>query len=128
MLKDRDSSAILAVSDLRRARAFYEDTLGFEPAPGEMQDGEVVVYASGGTRFTVYVSEFAGTNKANAVTFQMDGDLDEVVADLKAKGVVFEHYDLPGLTLDGDIHRAGEAGLVWFKDPDGNVLHLIDGM
>ena len=128
MLKDRKSSAILAVSDLDRAREFYEKTLGFEPAPDEMQDGEVVVYASGETRFTVYVSEFAGTNKANAITFQMDGDLDAVVADLKGKGVVFEHYDLPGLTLDGDVHRAGDAGLVWFKDPDGNILHLIEGM
>ena len=128
MLKDRNASAILAVSDLARARDFYEGTLGFEPLPGEMQDEEVVAYGSGATRFTVYRSEFAGTNKANAMTFQMDGDLEAVVAELKGRGVVFEHYDLPGLTLEGDIHRAGEAGLVWFKDPDGNILHLIDGM
>ncbi|MCE3288317.1 MAG: Glyoxalase/bleomycin resistance protein/dioxygenase [Caulobacter sp.] len=126
MLKDRSSSAILAVSDLARARDFYERTLGFEAE--DAQEDEVVSYRSGETRFTVYRSEFAGSNKANAITFQMDGDLEAVVADLKAKGVRFEHYDLPGLTLDGDIHRAGGAGLVWFKDPDGNILHLIDGM
>ena len=126
MLKDRSSSAILAVSDLARAREFYEQILGFEAE--DAQEDEVVSYRSGETRFTVYRSEFAGSNKANAITFQMDGDLEAAVADLKAKGVRFEHYDLPGLTLDGDIHRAGEAGLVWFKDPDGNILHLIDGM
>lgn len=126
MLKDRNASAILAVGDLARARDFYEKTLGFGPLTGEEED--VVAYRSGDTQFTVYRSEFAGTNKANAITFQMDGDLEAVVADLKDKGVAFEHYDMPGLTLDGDIHRAGEAALVWFKDPDGNILHLIDGM
>src|SRR5687768_1939957 len=113
MLKDRNCAAILAASDLARARDFYERTLGFQAE--DTQEDEVVSYRSGDTRFTVYRSEFAGTNKANAITFQMDGDLEAVVADLKGKGVVFEHYDLPGLTLDGDIHRAGEVGLVWFK-------------
>ena len=125
MLGNADATPMIAVKDLDRARKFYEETLGFEAE--DTQEEEVVSYRSGATRFTVYRSEFAGTNKANAMTFQMDGDLEVVVADLKAKGVVFEHYDLPGLTLDGDIHRAGEAGLVWFKDPDGNILHLIDG-
>jgi hypothetical protein len=42
--------------------------------------------------------------------------------------VVFEHYPHLGLTLNGDIHEAGPAKLVWLKDPDGNILHLIEGM
>ena len=46
------------------------------------------------------------------------------MAELKAKGVTFEHYDLPGLTREGDIHRADDFRVVWFKDPDGNILSV----
>jgi len=125
MLKDRDSSAIVAVSDIDRARAFYRDTLGLtleDEAMGALS------FRTGATRLTVYPSEYAGTNRANAVTFAMQGDLVETVQTLKARGVVFEHYDLPGLTLNGDVHEAGPVKLVWFKDPDGNLIHLLEGM
>ena len=127
MLKDRNSSAIVAVSDIDRARAFYEDTLGLTRA-GEGQEGDVLSFRTGDTTLTVYRSGFAGTNKANAVTWDMKGDLVETVEALKSRGVVFEHYPDMGMTLNGDIHEAGAMKLVWFKDPDGNILHLIDGM
>lgn len=127
MLKDRNSSAIVAVSDIDRARAFYEDTLGLTRA-GHGQEGDVLAFRTGDTTLTVYRSDFAGTNKANAVSWDMKGDLVETVNDLKAKGVRFEHYPDMGLTLNGDIHEAGLMKLVWFKDPDGNILHLIEGM
>lgn len=128
MLKDRNSSAIVAVSDIDRARAFYEDVLGLTRIPGE-SGADMLGFRTGDTRLTVYRSDFAGTNKANAVTWEMKGDLVETVGVLKDKGVVFEHYpDMDGLTLDGDIHEAGPAKLVWFRDPDGNILHLIEGM
>jgi hypothetical protein len=45
-------------------------------------------------------------------------------ATLKEAGVAFEHYDTPGLKREGDIHVAGELKAVWFKDPDGNILHI----
>jgi len=127
MLKDRSSSAIVAVSDLARARAFYEDTLGLTLIDGGVDNG-VFVFRTGETQLTVYKSAFAGTNKANAVTFEMKGDIVAVVEDLRAKGVVFEHYPDMGMTLNGDVHEAGAMKLVWFKDPDGNILHLIEGM
>jgi catechol 2,3-dioxygenase-like lactoylglutathione lyase family enzyme len=127
MLKDRNSSAIVAVSDLARARVFYEDTLGLTLTEGSEENG-VLVFRTGGTQLTVYRSEFAGTNKANAVSFEMKGDLVETVDALKARGVSFEHYPEIGMTLNGDIHEAGTMKLVWFKDPDGNILHLIEGM
>lgn len=129
MLKDRDSSAIVAVSDIDRARSFYRDTLGLtvEGDGGPDMDG-VLSFRTGATRLTVYASEYAGTNKANAVTFAMQGDLLETVQALRARGVVFEHYDLPGLSLNGDVHEAGPVKLAWFKDPDGNLIHLIEGM
>lgn len=124
MLADRDSSAIVAVRDIDRARVFYRDVLGLNLEA----DGEVLSFRTGATRLTVYPSEYAGTNRANAVVFTMAGDLIETVEVLRGRGVVFEHYDLPGLTLSGDVHQAGAARLVWFKDPDGNLIHLVEGM
>jgi catechol 2,3-dioxygenase-like lactoylglutathione lyase family enzyme len=128
MLKDRESSAIVAVQDIERARKFYEDILGLTRMPGAGPTDGVIGFKTGRTVLTVYESEFAGTNKANAVTWDMQGDLVETVQRLEAKGVVFEHYDLPGLTLNGNIHEMGDVRLVWFKDPDGNILHLTEGM
>ena len=127
MLKDRNSSAIVAVSDLARAHTFYEETLGLTLEGGGVEDG-VLDFRTGATSLTVYKSDYAGTNRANAVTWAMKGDLVEVVADLKAKGVTFEHYPDLGLALNGDIHEAGDMKLVWFKDPDGNIMHLVEGM
>lgn len=127
MLKDRNSSAIVAVSDLERAKVFYEDILGLTLESGSVDDGSLS-FRTGHTSLGVYRSDYAGTNRANAVTWEMKGDLVEVVDDLRSKGVTFEHYPDLGLTLNGDIHEAGPAKLVWFKDPDGNILHLIEGM
>ena len=127
MLKDRNSSAIVAVSDLERARAFYEDTLGLTRVPGEEEKG-VLGFRTGDTGLIVYRSEYAGTNKANAVTWKMSGDLDETVRDLRAKGVTFERYDFPGMEWRDGVHEAGPVKLAWFKDPDGNILHLTEGM
>ena len=126
MLNERNSSAIVAVSNLDRARTFYRDTLGLELVN---ESTGVMVFRTGSTQLSVYESKFAGSNLANAVTWAMFGDLREVVSELGAKGVKFEHYeDLPGLTLRGDVHEAGAALLAWFKDPDGNILHLVEGM
>ncbi len=121
MLKDRNSSAIVAVSDIARARRFYADTLGLEPVEEDM-DG-VTVFRTGATQLIVYRSDTAGTNRANAVVWDAGGEIDAIVADLAAKGVVFEHYPDIGAFRDG-IHHADGMKLVWFKDPDGNVLHI----
>lgn len=125
MLGNIDAVANLAVKDLAVARRFYEDTLGL--VQDKTEGDEVIVYRSGGTRINVYRSAFAGTNQATAVTWQVDGDLERLVAALKAKGVRFEHYDMPGTTLIGDVHVMGDMKVAWFKDPDGNILNLING-
>ena len=122
MLSDHDSSAILAVSDLERARRFYGDTLGLELADEGQEEG-VLVYRTGATRLVVYQSEFAGTNRANAVVWGVGDDIDAIVAALEAKGAAFEHYPDIG-RVEGNVHRIGDAKLVWLKDPDGNILHL----
>ena len=125
MLAERDAAATIAVKDLDRAKKFYEGILGLKPSGG--QDSEVRVYQSGNSKIVVYKSQYAGTNQANAVTWGVGDDLDGVVQALKAKGVVFEHYDLPGLTRKGDVHVGGKFKAAWFKDPDGNILHINSG-
>ena len=118
MLKDNDSSAIVGVKDMARARHFYESVLGLPRLAG---DDNVMQFKTGATKLVVYKSDFAGTNQANAVAWGVGEDVDAITADLKAKGVQFEHY--PGMELQGDIHVAGGAKMVWLKDPDGNILH-----
>ena len=127
MLKNRSSSAIVAVSDLDRARTFYEDTLGLTRSPGEEEKG-VLGFRTGDTGLIVYQSDYAGTNRANAVVWQMKGDLVETVNHLRAKGVTFERYDFPGMEWRDGVHEAGPVTLAWFKDPDGNILHLTEGL
>ncbi|MDH6170968.1 catechol 2,3-dioxygenase-like lactoylglutathione lyase family enzyme [Variovorax boronicumulans] len=124
MLGNINAVANLAVKDLAVARRFYEDILGL--AQIDAEGDEVVVYRSGNTRINVYRSSFAGTNQATAVTWSVDGDIGRLVAALQAKGVRFEHYDIPGATLEGDIHVTGDMKVAWFKDPDGNILNLIN--
>jgi catechol 2,3-dioxygenase-like lactoylglutathione lyase family enzyme len=123
MLRDTDAIANLAVRDLTRAKEFYEGVLGFEPVGRE--GDEVIVYRSGKTKFNVYRSKEAGTNKATAVTWMVGDKVRDVVQALKAKGVTFEHYDMPGLTLEGDVHVGYGMHVAWFKDPDGNILNVV---
>ena len=123
MLRDADAVAMVAVKDLGKAAKFYEETLGLNRVDAEGQ--EVVVYESGDTKLNVYRSSFAGTNKATAVTWTVD-DIDDVVRTLKAKGVTFEHYDMPNTKHEGDVHVAGRMKVAWFKDPDGNILSVAN--
>lgn len=119
MLKDKDSAAIIAVSDIARARRFYQETLELELIEDNPQ---VLEFRTGDTSLVVYVSEFAGTNKANAVVWGVGDEIEAIVDRLRAKGVSFEHYE--GLDYSDGIHRDGDFRMVWFKDPDGNILHL----
>ena len=125
MLRDTDAVANLAVKDLKKAKSFYEGTLGLEPVGSE--GDEVIVYRSGSTTLNVYRSKEAGTNRATAVTWEVGDEVEDVVEALKAKGVRFEHYDMPGLKLEGDVHVGDGMKVAWFKDPDGNILNLISG-
>ena len=122
LLKDKPSSAIIAVSDLDRARRFYVETLGLEPAGGGEQD--VLTLRTGETQLVVYESEFAGTNKANAAVWNAGRDFDEIAAQLREQGIKFEEYPDLGMEISNGIHRQGEFKGVWFKDPDGNILHI----
>jgi catechol 2,3-dioxygenase-like lactoylglutathione lyase family enzyme len=126
MLRDTNAVATLAVRDLDVAAKFYEETLGLSRAGDEAdEDEEALVFESGDTRINVYRSSFAGTNKATALTWAVD-DVDDIVETLKAKGVTFEHYDLPETKRQGDVHVSGDIKVAWFKDPDGNILSVMN--
>ena len=122
LLKDKPSSAIIAVRDLGRARDFYVDTLGLEPERESAQG--VLKLRTGDTQLVVYESEFAGTNKANAAVFNAGRDFDEIAAQLRELGIRFEEYPDLGMDIANGIHRQGDFKAVWFKDPDGNILHI----
>ncbi|MEX2123208.1 MAG: VOC family protein [Woeseia sp.] len=124
MLGNTNAVANLAVRNLDAARKFYEDTLGLTPIGAEGE--ELIVYKTGDTMINVYRSQYAGTNEATAVTWAVGDDVEEVVRTLRDKGVRFEHYDMPGMTVDGDVHIAGDMKVAWFKDPDGNILNVVN--
>ena len=123
MLNDKDVSATIAVKDIERARHFYHDVVGLTPLPAA--EPGVVPFRSGASSVLVYQSDFAGTNQATAATWMLDDELEDTVRALKSKGVTFEHYDMPGVTRQGDLHVTGKSRAAWFKDPDGNIIALV---
>lgn len=112
----------IGVSDLEKATGFYGGVLGLKVASESPYE---IVYESGSCQLSIYVTDFAGTNKATYATWEVD-DIDAEVASLTDKGVTFEHYDMSDVTRDGDVHTLGDSGekAAWFKDPDGNILCL----
>jgi catechol 2,3-dioxygenase-like lactoylglutathione lyase family enzyme len=110
----------VAVSDIDRAREFYEQTLGFTPTT--VEPGGVFYPAGAGTRFLVYPSGEAGSNTATYLGFEV-GDIAGEVADLKGRGIAFEHYE--GYTNADGIADSGTVLSAWFKDPDGNIVGVI---
>jgi catechol 2,3-dioxygenase-like lactoylglutathione lyase family enzyme len=122
MLGKADATPMIAVTDLDRARRFYGETLGLKTREDW---GEGFTLESGDTLVNVYKSEFAGTNKATALNFDVDNIEDEV-EELKQKGIFFEQYNLPGLEQRGDLYVGEGMKTAWFKDPDGNILSLIE--
>ena len=121
MLGDNEAIATVAVKNLETAKKFYEGTLGLTKV---MENEEVLAFKTGGSTLFVYRSAYAGTNKATAATF-VAAEVDDLVRTLKDRGVKFEHYDLPHMTRQGDVHVAGSMRTAWFTDPDGNIFSLV---
>ena len=121
MLQAAPMYSYIPVKDLARARAFYENKLGFK-ADREISGG--VSYKSGnGTAFFMYPSGGAGTSQASQAFWEVN-DVRAEVADLKKRGVVFEEYDSPGLRTVDSIATGGGAMTAWFKDTEGNILAI----
>lgn len=124
MLRDKNTSANIAVKDLEIAKSFYQDVLGLQLIDSGLP--EVAIFGSGNSKIIVYKSQYAGTNKATSMTWTVGDNIEEVVQALKAKGITFEHYDIPNIKLEGDIHVDCKMKVAWFKDPDGNILNLVN--
>ena len=124
MLGHTNAIANIAVRDLGRAKNFYIGTLGLTEV--EAMGNDVAMLKSGSSLVNVYRSDFAGTNKATAITWAVGGDIDRLVKELKLRGVTFEHYDMADTRLEGDVHVFGDMRVAWFTDPDGNILNLIN--
>ena len=125
MLGDKEAVATIAVKDLAVAKKFYEGKLGLRPVSA--QGGEAVTYKSGTSTVIVYRSQYAGTNQATVANWLVGNDIEKIVDGLAERGVPFEHYDVPGLTRQGHLHVAGNFKTAWFKDPDGNIIAIMNG-
>ena len=115
--------ATIPAKDIARARAFYAEKLGLEPAREE--GPEALAYEMGkGTGFLLYQSQFAGTNQATTMSFEVS-DFDGTMEQLRSKGVAFEDYDFPGLKTENGVATMPDGTkTAWFKDSEGNILAL----
>ncbi len=122
MLKDGQVGATIAVSDIDRARKFYGETLGF----GILQEspGGILFGAGQGTAFFVYPSAFAGTNKATAMSINVD-HFDSTIDSLRTSGVTFIEYDFPEFKTDNGVVQTPDGPAAWFSDPDGNIIGVV---
>jgi predicted enzyme related to lactoylglutathione lyase len=113
--------ANIPAADLGRARAYYADTLGLTPTR-EMAGVNLAYETDRGTAFNIYETTFAGQAGHTIAQWHVD-DIESEVRDLKAKGVTFEVYDMPGVRWDGEIASLEGLGrAAWFKDSEGNIM------
>jgi predicted enzyme related to lactoylglutathione lyase len=122
MLQESPMYAYLPAKDVARARAFYEQKVGLRPA--EQIAGGVVYEFGGGTACFLYPTPNAGTNRASQAFWKV-ADVEREVKELKARGVSFEEYDMPGLKTVNGVATAGGAKSAWFKDTEGNILAIV---
>jgi catechol 2,3-dioxygenase-like lactoylglutathione lyase family enzyme len=123
MLQNFPMYAYIPAKDVDRAREFYERKLGFRPK--EEIAGGVVYECGNNTACFLYPTPNAGTSQASQAFWQVE-DVEREVAELKARGVKFEDYDLPGEKSPSGVLTAGGAKAAWFKDTEGNILAIIE--
>jgi len=124
MLNDYDVGPTLPTADLAAAKAFYSG-LGFAGQPAGPDEEMGLVFTSGASRFLVYPSQYAGTNKATSMFFEVPPDaFDDMIQGLRGKGITFDTFDMPdGKWEDGVLTGMGMKS-VWFHDPDGNIINV----
>lgn len=126
MLNDATVTANIPAADLGRARGFYAEKLGLEPA-SELEGIMLLYKTAGGSTFSVYQTEFAGQAGHTIAQWHVD-DVAAEVRELQDKGVTFEQYDMPGVDWSDGVASMGDMGkAAWFKDSEGNILCLDDG-
>jgi predicted enzyme related to lactoylglutathione lyase len=127
MLTSATITANIPAGDLKRARDFYADKLGLTPS-FELADVMMIYKTDRGAVFSVYQTEYAGQAGHTIAQWHVD-DVDAEVRDLTQKGVTFEQYDLPGVQWQDNVaSMEGMGKAAWFKDSEGNILCLDDGL
>ena len=114
-------TTMLPVKILERAREFYVGKLGLEPE-GLAADGKFLLRANG-TTLALFPKAEGTKAEHTAVSFKVD-DIGAAIRDLKARGVTFADYDLPGFKTVGHVCVLGSEKAAWFQDPEGNILCL----
>jgi len=125
VLQSSPIHAYIPAKDVSRARKFYEEKLGFKP--GQEVAGGVVYEFGDRTSCFLYPTPNAGTSKASQAFWEV-ADVEREVAELKARGVAFEEYDVPGMKTSNGIATAGGAKAAWFKDSEGNILAIVQNL
>jgi predicted enzyme related to lactoylglutathione lyase len=123
VLERAEIAAIVPVSDIDQAVAFYGETLGLalQARRDDLAKNREAEFRGGDGTLVVYESVAAGQSKGTVAAFRVD-DLDAVAAGLRGRGVVFEEYDLPDLKTENGIARIGDLRAAWARDPDGNII------
>lgn len=128
MLANSPVTPTLAVTDLEKSKDFYENKLGLSSDP-KMTDENGILYKAGmGTMLYLYKRQSPSTADNTQVSFKVE-DINNEIDELSGKGVVFEQYDMPEMGLKTDekgVATMGEIKSAWFKDPDGNILSLLE--
>jgi catechol 2,3-dioxygenase-like lactoylglutathione lyase family enzyme len=128
MLENAKVATRLPAQDLERARAFYSEKLGLEPA--EQRAGGLLYRVANG-EFGLFASAGGPSGEHTQIAFEVD-DLETVVAELRRRGVEFEEYDFPGLStvdgiadIDGNYPSKGKGErAAWFRDSEGNLIAI----
>lgn len=126
MLKNTPAFSGFSVNDINKAKDFYGNTLGLDVTSEEM--GLLGIHLANGTDIMVYPKDDHQPATFTILNFPVDS-VERAVTDLKAKGVKFEQYDMPGLKTDTNgIADGGAEGpkMAWFKDPSGNILSVLE--
>jgi catechol 2,3-dioxygenase-like lactoylglutathione lyase family enzyme len=122
MFRDTQAFSGFSVNDVPAARQFYGDTLGL---PVDEENGMLTLTLGSGGTVLVYPKPNHEPASFTVLNFPVD-DVEQAVADLKARGVRFERYDSPELKTDeDDIFRGGGPHIAWFTDPAGNILSVL---
>ncbi len=119
MVRNAPIIPYIPVADVARARKLYEEKVGLKPK--QEYAGGVIYECGNGSWVFMYPSPGAGTSKASTAFWAVD-DVVAEVAELKARGVTFEEYNIPGIKMENSIATGGGAKTAWFKDTEGNIL------
>ena len=114
-------TCLLPVKDMARARRFYEEQLRMKPL-GAKPDGKFV-YRCGGAEIALFPKSEGTKAEHTALSFKVE-DLAGAIKALKARGVGFHDYDLPGFKTVNHVAEMGSEKAAWFSDTEGNILCL----